>query len=275
MSGYIRLNNHLINMKSMMRYLLYTLCYVLVCGTVVAQPTFTVSSADGAPGELITIQVSAENLVNVVGMQFSLDWDPDVITFQEVNDFSIPFLGFGNFGAQDADLGRIGMLWFDNSASSQGITAPATNLFKLEFLANPGITQAGTSISFSGVPSSIEISDTSFTDIGMIPINGGINVLDPNDLVELNTPVVTIGQNVPNPFCEETFIPIELTESNEVKIEIINLTGARIFEYTEFIHPGLHEINIPGDIFPVNGTYLYSVLIGEKKVSKKLFYNGK
>jgi len=207
-------------------------------------------------------------------MQFSMDWDPDVITFQEVKNFAIPDLGLGNFGPQEADQGRLGMNWFDNS-SNVGITHSSTNLFKVEFRANEGIVQAGTQISFSGVPVAIEIADTSFMDIGMNPINGVITVLDPNDINDVEKADIIIGQNRPNPFCEDTFIPVEVKESNELKIEIINLTGAQIYEHTEFIHPGLHKINIPGDIFPANGTYLYSVLIGEKKVAKKLFYNGK
>ncbi len=265
----------MIKKKSMVKYLQCVFCYFFVCTSLLAQPTFTSSSADVAPGEVFTIQVSAENLVNIVSMQFSLDWDPAVVDFQEVRDFSIPSLGLGNFGSQQVDQGRIGMNWYDNSQASQGITAPATNLFKLDFKALDGIVQAETAISFSGIPVAIEIADTSFMDIGMIPVNGVISVLDPNDITELENEVTTIGQNVPNPFCDETIIPIEVSESNELKIEIINLTGAQIYEHTEFIHPGLHKINIPGDIFPANGTYLYSVLIGEKKVAKKLFYNGK
>ena len=265
----------MIKKKSMIKYLQCVLCYFFVCGTIVAQPTFTISNADIAPGEIFNIQVSAENLVNISSMQFSIDWNPNVATFQEVKDFAIPDLGPGSFGTQEVDQGRIGMLWFDNSASSNGITAPATNLFKLEFKANEEITSADTEISFSGAPVSIEIADTTFMDIGMIPVNGVITVLDPNDATAPQNSVLTIGQNMPNPFCEDTIIPIEVSESNDLKIKIINLTGAQIYEHTEFIHPGLHKINIPGDIFPANGTYLYSVLIGEKKVAKKLFYNGK
>ena len=259
----------------MIKYLQSILCYFFVCGTIVAQPTFTISSADAAPGDIFDIQVSAENLDHVVGMQFSLEWDPAVVTFQQVKDFAIPDLGPGNFGSQQVDQGRIGMLWFDNSASSQGITVSATNLFKVEFKANDGIIQAGTSLTFSNMPVAIEIADTTQMDIGMIPINGVISVLDPNDSNEVVEPVLTVGQNVPNPFCDHTFIPVEVSESSELKLEIINLTGAQIYEYAEFIHPGLHKINIPGDIFPSNGTYLCSLLIGEKKVAKKLFYNGK
>ncbi len=261
-------------MNSMIKYLQCIFCYLIACGTVVAQPTFTTSSVDAAPGEVFTIQVSAENLVNIVSMQFSLDWDPDVVSFQEVKDFAIPDLGSGNFGAQEADQGRLGMNWFDNS-SSVGITHTSTDLFKVEFRANEQIVQASTAVSFSGAPVAIEVADTSFMDIGMIPVNGVITVLDPNNLTNLDKAPITIGQNIPNPFCEDTFIPVEVTESNDLKIEIINLTGAQIYEHTEFIHPGLHKINIPGDIFPANGTYLCSVLIGEKKVAKKLFYNGK
>jgi len=106
-------------------------------------------------------------------------------------------------------------------------------------------------------------------------VNGVINVLDPNDIEEEINAGITIGQLAPNPFSSNTSIPVEITKGSNINIKIITITGAQIYEHTEFIHPGLHKINIPGDIFPANGTYLCSLLIGEKKVAKKLFYNGK
>lgn len=258
----------------MIKYIQCIFCYLFVCATAVAQPTFTIESVTAVPGDFLTVRVSAEDLVNIVSMQFSIDWDPTVVEFQQVGEFGIPSLGPGNFGAQDVSEGRIGMNWFDMSQASLGFTAEQIDLFNIIFRAPGGIIQAETAISFSGLPVAIEIADTSFMDIGMIPVNGVINVLDPNDVDEENTGTA-IGQNIPNPFIDFTYIPVEVSESNDIKIEILNLTGALIYKHTEFIHPGLHKINIPGDIFPTNGTYLYSVLIGEKKVAKKLFYNGK
>ena len=259
----------------MVKYLQCIFCCFFVCASLVAQPTFTISSVDVAPGEVFSVQVSAENLVNISSMQFSVNWDPAICDFQQVKDFGIPDFGVGNFGTQQVDDGKIGMLWFDNSASSVGFTAPQVNLFKLEFKAAEGITQVISDMSFAGMPVSIEIADTTFMDIGMIPVNGVINVLDPNDIEEEINAGITIGQLAPNPFSSNTSIPVEITKGSNINIKIITITGAQIYEHTEFIHPGLHKINIPGDIFPANGTYLCSLLIGEKKVAKKLFYNGK
>jgi len=256
----------------MVKYLLLGF-YIFLSGFAVAQqPTLTISSISAEPGQDVSVQVAGTNFVGISSMQFSISWDPAVLEYQEVTDFGLPLMNLGNFGAADVALGNLGFLWYNDVG---GYNAAAVDLFKIEFKALDDIGNASTTVSFSNQPTPIEIADTTFVDIGMIPVNGSVEIIDPNNIKDFENSKTIVNQNVPNPFCDQTFIPIDLKESNEIYLEIIDLTGTQIYEYAEFFNPGLHRINITGDIFPVNGTYLYTVLIGEKKVAKKLFYNGK
>lgn len=256
----------------MLKYLLLLFC-VFSSGLAIAQqPTLSISSIAAEPGQVFTVQVAGADLVGISSMQFSISWDPGVLEYQEVKDFGLPLMNLGNFGQADVALGNLGFLWYNDVG---GYNADAVDLFKIEFKALNDVGNASTTVSFSNQPTPIEIADTTFTDIGMIPVNGSVEIMDPNNIAEIENSKTIVSQNVPNPFCDQTFIPIDLKERSKIHLEIIDLTGTQIYEYAEFFNPGLQRINITGDIFPANGTYLYTVLIGDKKVAKKLFYNGK
>ncbi len=79
-----------------------------------------------------------------------------------------------------------------------------------------------------------------------------------------------VSQNVPNPFSDETLVQIELTESCNISLEIINLTGQKVLGIKEgYLQAGVHNITI--DVEGLNpGLYFYTVKAGEAAVTRKM-----
>lgn len=72
-----------------------------------------------------------------------------------------------------------------------------------------------------------------------------------------------LGTNFPNPFINETTIPVTLLRPSDVKIEILDLAGRKIYEVqkTNMQH-GIQNIQInTGSLNLASGRYIYSVEI--------------
>ena len=130
--------------------------------------------ADAAvePGGSVCVPVLAENLVNILGMQFSIAWDADLITFDHVvPGDALPGLGATNFNAEPGQE-FVSFAWVNSDLT--GITLPQGEvLFELCF--NAGTVEGSSGITFTNSPTEIEfIRDDEI--IPFIPINGVLEV---------------------------------------------------------------------------------------------------
>ena len=80
----------------------------------------------------------------------------------------------------------------------------------------------------------------------------------------------TIGQNVPNPFNNNTVIEYTLTESANVSVKVVDMAGREVMT----MNPGNqaagdHKISIDGSTFNA-GTYFYTFTVGNKQVTKRM-----
>ena len=116
-------------------------------------------------GDQVCVDVSVEGFTNVLGMQFSINYDPADLQFVSVGNFNLSDLNANLFGTPPGtNPGDITLSWLDQSLN--GVTLnDGTNIFEICFTALSGGT---TDVSFSGMPTSIEISDVN-SDI--IPFN--------------------------------------------------------------------------------------------------------
>ena len=111
------------------------------------------------PGEIVCFNVTINDFQDLIALQFSMNWDPNVFVFDHVEGFGIPGLdesGFGTPSFPDVDEGELTLSWID--LSLDGVTLPnGATIFKLCLEA---VGNAGTSspITFSGIPLDIEIA---------------------------------------------------------------------------------------------------------------------
>ncbi|MEM8527410.1 MAG: gliding motility-associated C-terminal domain-containing protein [Bacteroidota bacterium] len=128
---------------------------ITVAGTPV---TISATKEVKNPGEMVCISYTAEDFVDVLGAQFSIAWDTDVLAFQSVQDINLdfPFLSLSSFFTGNASSdGVITFSWFNNGANAVTV-APNTPMFDLCFEV---VGEGGSSseVIFSSEPAIIEI----------------------------------------------------------------------------------------------------------------------
>ena len=79
-----------------------------------------------------------------------------------------------------------------------------------------------------------------------------------------------VSQNYPNPFSNTSVIEVNLRNSTELSLEVVNLMGQKVYKTTPInAKHGLNTLTIDATgLTP--GVYFYSVKAGESSVTKKM-----
>ncbi len=84
------------------------------------------------------------------------------------------------------------------------------------------------------------------------------------------TNIATVSQNRPNPFSDFTTIDVRLTESANVVIEVMNITGQKVMVLNQGkLGAGQHSFRINAGDLPA-GVYFYTVQANDTRVTKKM-----
>ena len=91
-----------------------------------------------------------------------------------------------------------------------------------------------------------------------------------NDPVEVVNSLGSVSQNFPNPFNNESYVTVNLTEGSNLSLEVYTLTGqmvsAKDYGYRS---NGSHTLTINGADL-TSGIYFYTVTAGQNKVTHKM-----
>jgi|GEM_PF-2463487 gliding motility-associated-like protein len=86
------------------------------------------------PAEQSTlVPIIAEEFVDVDAFQFSLAWDPDYMSFEQIESLGLPLLTSANFGTSFTDEGLLTILWTGNLINGETLM-PGDTLFGIRFL---------------------------------------------------------------------------------------------------------------------------------------------
>lgn len=124
----------------------------------VATLTLTASEVVAAKGETVCVEVKAKDFNQILSMQYSMNWDANVLKFKEVRAFGLDGMSLQSFGAHLKDKGILTYSWYDPSL--RGFTKPEGH--KLYEVCFEAIGNAGSKskFEFSSKPTSIEISNS-------------------------------------------------------------------------------------------------------------------
>jgi hypothetical protein len=117
-------------------------------------PQLAASSATTNPAGGVAVSVIVTNFSGVTGVQFSLDWDPSLLTYVGITARGLPLFGSGNIGVTYVDVGRLAIAWDD--VYGVGVTLPdGTNIFQINFTGKgtPGIS----AVNISDLPTAREV----------------------------------------------------------------------------------------------------------------------
>lgn len=225
------------------------------------------------PETIINVDLKVSSFQDMVGMQFSVNWDPQVLTYQDVENFGMNDITLeNNFGLDSTVVGKLGFLWIDNNLSGVGLN-DSTILFSLKFLVigDPNSTSL---VSFTGMPTAIELLDGNgevTTDL----VNGTITVMEPNSVDYNNAPDLIRNVNCyPNPFSSQSKLSFEIAKSNNLTLSIIDPKGQVVYKKQDFYSAGKHNILLSKDMFPAAGNYICELVSPDFKITQRLIHLG-
>jgi len=92
----------------------------------------TLSNDEVEAGEVSCLSVNADGFTDLIGLQFSIRWDPKELTYESIKNMELTDLTAQNFGATHTELGVVVLSWIHQSLA--GITlAPDSKLFDVCF----------------------------------------------------------------------------------------------------------------------------------------------
>jgi hypothetical protein len=125
-------------------------------------------------GETICVPVKTKDFHQILSMQYSMNWDANVLKFKEVRNYGLEGMGLQSFGSHLSAKGILTFSWYDPGL--HGFSKPdETTLYEVCFdaIGNPGSKSA---FEFSGQPTSIEIANAASVFLNLKAENGEVKI---------------------------------------------------------------------------------------------------
>lgn len=206
------------------------------------------------PGETYRVDFSAENFHNIIGYQFTLDFDPQVLEFARLEPGDpLPLkkpLNEDNFGFRLLDQGVITTSWNDFQPNSLPENAV---LFSLVFQAQQvgklsealRITSTYTSAEAYSAPAGKSME---LLDVKLAFLQGAGQKANYEQLALMVHP---------NPFRETTVIGFNLPEAQEATLNVFDPAGRLVKTLQGSFGPGPNGFDLKARELPASGAYFF------------------
>ncbi len=153
---------------------LYLLCSGLHLPATTDAVTMAVNQTVAQSGSTVCVDITAANFKDLLSFQHSINWDPKVLEFEQVQGFGLPFLSTANFGTHKSNEGQLTVVWLDNSL--RGVQLQDGNrLYQLCFRVK-GAAGSSSAVSITDTPTPFEAVNKQEQVIDINPVNGGVMV---------------------------------------------------------------------------------------------------
>ncbi len=125
-------------------------------------------------GQEVCINISVADFKNLLSMQYSIVWDPEVLSFEKVQNFNLPHLNFNNFGTSQKEKGVLTFVWIDNALKGVNLS-DGTIIYQL-CLKVKGKAGSATEVKFSPQPTPFEVVNLKEQVIGLNGVAGSVVV---------------------------------------------------------------------------------------------------
>ncbi|MGH1438073.1 MAG: cohesin domain-containing protein, partial [Lewinella sp.] len=133
--------------------------------------TLILADATANNGDNVCLPVTVNDFENILGMQFSINYDASALTFTGSQNFNPALVGFTSASVGNPTPGNLTFTWNDPFAA--GVTLPDGDvLFELCFDVT---TDVSTTVVFSGTPTPIEIIDGNEMEVEFNSVSGTIS----------------------------------------------------------------------------------------------------
>lgn len=244
-----------------------------LCGQspVFTAPTDTVQSASAR--YVANIRVS--HFKKLMGVQFTLTWNPEVLALDSVGNFGVPMNLDNNFGLLAAPSGILRFAW--NEEKLKGVDMKDESILFSLFFRPVGQSNATSPLRFTDEPTVREVVDASFNPVqaefrhGAITISPAATVTS----VQSNQPEwLDIRSAFPNPLRAGESLQLEFFSktSQPVQILVMDSKGRVLFQQNRPFSSGLNRLEISSGVFPVTGAYIVRLNQGERFSTQKILF---
>ena len=233
-----------------------------------AQPTIFAEDVEGKPGDEIEVLVKAENFVDVVAMQFTFEWDADVLEFVDFPQFNLIELDSNNFGPADKS-NYIISTWFEGQLTPTSFPDNEV-MFSMRFKVI-GTQQDSSKLWFSGseLDNVVSVNGQSAelnTRIGMfrtMVMSNSATILPDNFDLSIS----------PNPFQESTQIKFNLEERHtDFQVAIYSLDGREVYKQKHSFSAGEQLLQVDQNMLQTTGMYLLHMTSENLHTTHKLIF---
>ncbi|NJN33996.1 MAG: hypothetical protein HC817_06865 [Saprospiraceae bacterium] len=210
-----------------MKLTLYTLfLFIFSHSYSTAQVSLSMPFLNAKKGEIAEMSIKLKTRDTLAGLQFSLNWDPSVLTFKSVKDFALSGLDNEKISTLQANLGKISTAWFspDNGTSIKDSLV----IFKVQFLVEK-TQDTAVIVRFSSSPTIARAYAAPDARAIALNLQNGSITTKTSALGEISDPTnsLRLAQNEPNPVINAVNIPFEILEMDTVFLQIFDLSGKK------------------------------------------------
>lgn len=209
-------------------------------------------------GEEVELAVRATEVGQWEGFQFSVQWNESLVSETSlVAGDKIP-LRAEHWAVPTK--GVLNVSWSEAEAQS---VLPGDVLFRFKLKAKER----------SSVANMLQLSDRSPLKAELYDAAGAVHALEwgfvtPPPADSKQTLEVFAPQ--PNPTTGISILPIRLRSAETVTLELMHLSGQRVWQSTQFLSEGTHLLTIPAEAMPQSGVYAWRIWAGEVARSGRL-----
>lgn len=215
--------------------------------------------SSGKEGQVINIPVKVRGFSGLISAQFIVQWDSTRVQYLGVDSFGIASISEpAHFGYNLSNPDRVRFVWFEPDIKPQSINDGGT-IFNLKMKligkkdesCNIAFVQDGTTI--------FEFLDKDGNEVKYGFGNGEIKISGSTSSAQSGQDTGFFGKPFPNPFSDETFIQLNLPENQEIKLEIFDISGKKVYSDLAYYGFGTQFVHIKKNNIPSEGIYFYQL----------------
>lgn len=225
---------------------------------VFSQLTFSLPEFAAQQNDQVCMDLRVTNFTDIVSMQFSINYDSDLLSYAGTQGYQLPDLNSTNIG--NPSLGDLSVSWVSDDVINGTTMADSASIFQLCF---DVLGSEGTAlVDFSENPISIEVSTSGgellspVFDGGAVYIGVGVGTQSLENVVFSYLPLS------PNPMTDVSYLSFELYQSMDVQWRILSMDGSVVMEDKTYLPFGKHQIPLRRASFPSAGSYVVELIAG-------------
>lgn len=212
---------------------------------------FSVDDQSIEAGQEYRIDIKAKDFIEMSAFQNTFNFNPDVLTFKDIELGALPGLTEQHFGLTEVTAGQITSIWYNEMPTTM---QDEDVLFTLVFDAVDGDAKLSNILNIASYPLVANAWNSEMDKLDMELTFNSVTSVN-----EADSEAFVLYQNRPNPFGTVTVIPFYLSNSSSATLTISDVSGRVVKMYKGDYTAGYQEIRIESDDLPSSGVFFYTL----------------